>query len=151
MYKCHRSGCKNKVKQNEYKCKNHRESSRCNYVSSLKVKCRQYVYDEIYCFVHYYMEQKYIVLKNERILLGHPLCNNQIIINSYIAYHRDKTTCKIFSTHMTLCDKKSYTTAIHYYTYVYRRWVTMYLVMKVYLPLEALDIFSNVASNYIFL
>jgi hypothetical protein len=97
------------------------------------------------------MDQKYIILKKEHIPLSHPLCNNQIIVKSYIAYHRDKGTCKFFLTHMTLCDKTSYTKAIHYYTYVYRRWVTMYLVMKVYLPLEAMDIFSNVASNYIFL
>jgi hypothetical protein len=151
MYKCNRPRCNNKVKQNVFFCKKHIKDIACNYISLRGEKCQENVYDKVYCFTHCYMELKYIVLQNKKISIEHPLCDNKITINTYISYDRNKMVCHYFTTHFPICDDKKYSKAIHYYTYIYRRWVTMYLVMQYYLRELAYDIFSNVASNYIFL
>lgn len=141
---CNYVGCHCEVDRNTYYCPTHIVYGNCNFIHDCGKICKENSYWYIYCYAHYYMEVRYIILHNEKIKINNPWCKEYIINNVYMCYDKHKLKCKYKS--LDNFDKST-----DHYKIMFPRWTAMWLVFKHYMNNEALDIFSNVANYYIHL
>lgn len=145
MATCHYVGCHCKVANNVYMCSPHMEYGHCNFIDTCGKKCKSPSYFYTYCVKHCYMDLRYIILYNEKIILQNTLCEAFTVNNIYVCYDKCKLICK-YQTFAKI-DK-----TVQYYELMTPRWVLMYLIFNYYISTAAAkDVFTNVANYYIYL
>lgn len=144
MSRCHYFGCPCIVANNVYMCSPHMQYGVCNYINDCGKKCNDISYYFTYCYKHFYMDLRYIILFNEKVRVENQLCDTFEIKNIYMCY--DKFSLKYKYKILPSLDK-----TLQYYELLLPRWLMMYHVFKHIYYHVAQDLFSNVAAYYIFL